>query len=111
MTHFFYVIKNKYLIIISLLSWANIGFLYVLHLNESYTTLIGIFKPFTTIPSLLCGILFPVWLLVRVIITNLINNQSSTSCVLIKKGIGFLKLPFLRLCYEAQQCLAWFDIL
>ena len=39
---FFYVIKNKYLIIISLLSWANIGFLYVLHLNETYTTLIGV---------------------------------------------------------------------
>ena len=71
---FFYVIKNKYLIIISLLSWANIGFLYVLHLNEIYTTLIGIFKPLTTIPSLLCGTLFPVWLLVRVIINKKESN-------------------------------------
>ena len=74
MTHFFYVIKNKYLIIISLLSWANIGFLYVLHLNETYTTLIGVFKPLTTMPSLLCGTLFPVWFLVRVIINKKESN-------------------------------------
>lgn len=71
---FFYVIKNKYLIIISLLSWANIGFLYVLHLNETYTTLIGVFKPLTTMPSLLCGTLFPVWLLIKVIINNKKSN-------------------------------------
>ena len=71
---FFYVIKNKYLIIISLLSWANIGFLYLLHLNETYTTLIRVFKPLTTMPSLLCGTLFPVWLLVRVIINKKESN-------------------------------------
>lgn len=71
---FFYVIKNKYLIIISLLSWANIGFLYVLHLNEIYSTLMGVFKPLTTMPSLLCGTLFPVWLLVRVIINKKESN-------------------------------------
>ena len=71
---FFYVIKNKYLIIISLLSWANIGFFYLLHTNEIYFTLIGVFNQLTTIPSLLCGILFPVWLLVRVIINNKKSN-------------------------------------
>ena len=71
---FFYVIKNKYLIIISLLSWANIGFFYLLHINEIYSTLIDVFKELTTITSLLCGTLFPVWLLVRVIINKKESN-------------------------------------
>ena len=57
MTHYYYcIMKNKYLIIISLGSWANIGFFYLLHLNEIYTTLIGVFKELTMIPSFLCGI-------------------------------------------------------
>lgn len=71
---FFYVIKNKYLIIISLLSWANIGFFYLLHTNEIYSTLIDVFKELTTITSFLCGTLFPVWLLVRVIINKKESN-------------------------------------
>ena len=42
MTHYYYYyMKNKYLIIVSLLSWANIGLIYLLHLNEIYFTLIG----------------------------------------------------------------------
>ena len=40
--------KNKYLIIVSLLSWANIGLIYLLHLNEIYFTLIGVYKELTT---------------------------------------------------------------
>ncbi len=75
MTHYYYYIKNKYLIIISLLSWANIGFFYLLHLNEIYSTLIGVFKELTTTPSLLCGILFPVWLLIKIIINKKESNK------------------------------------
>ena len=72
---FFYVIKNKYLIIISLLSWANIGFFYLLHTNEIYFTLIGVFKELTTIPSFLCGTIFPVWLLIKVIRNKKQSNK------------------------------------
>ena len=69
MAHYYYycIMKNKYLIIISLLSWANIGFFYLLHTNEIYSTLIGVFKELTTIPSFLCGTIFPVWLLIKII--------------------------------------------
>ena len=49
MTHYYYCnMKNKYLIIVSLLSWANIGLIYLLHLNEIYFTLIGVYKELTT---------------------------------------------------------------
>jgi len=52
MTHYYYYynMKNKYLIIVSLLSWANIGLIYLLHLNEIYFTLIGVYKELTTYP-------------------------------------------------------------
>ena len=77
MTHYYYYyyMKNKYLIIVSLLSWANIGLIYLLHLNEIYFTLIGVYKELTTIPSLLCGILFPVWLLIKIILNKKESNK------------------------------------
>ena len=76
MTHYYYYyMKNKYLIIVSLLSWANIGFFYLLHLNEIYSTLIGVFKELTTTPSFLCGILFPVWLLIKIILNKKESNK------------------------------------
>lgn len=59
--------KNKHLIIISIGAWLNIGLFYFLYLNELETILIGVFKELTLIPSYLCGILFPVWLLIRII--------------------------------------------
>lgn len=68
MTHYYdCIMKNKYILIVSLLSWANIGFFYLLHLNEIYTTLLGVFKELTLIPSFVCGIIFPVWLLIKMI--------------------------------------------
>ena len=70
MTHYYYyycMMKNKYILIVSLLSWANIGFFYLLHLNEIYTTLLGVFKELTLIPSFVCSIIFPVWLLIKMI--------------------------------------------
>ena len=78
MTHYYYYyydMKNKYLIIVSLLSWANIGFFYLLHLNEIYSTLIGVFKELTTIPSFLCGILFPLWLLIKIVLNKIESNK------------------------------------
>ena len=76
MTHYYYcIMKNKYLIIISLVSWANIGFFYLLHLNEIYTTLLGVFKELTMIPSFLCGIIFPVWLLIKIIFNKKESNK------------------------------------
>jgi len=60
-------VKNKHLIIISIGAWLNIGLFYFLYLNELETILTGVFKELTLIPSYLCGILFPVWLLIRVI--------------------------------------------
>ena len=62
--------KNKHLIIISIGAWLNIGLFYFLYLNELETTLTGVFKELTLIPSYLCGILFPIWLLIRIIINN-----------------------------------------
>ena len=69
MTHYYYYcnMKNKYILIVSLLSWANIGFFYLLYLYEIYTTLLGVFKELTLIPSFVCGIIFPVWLLIKMI--------------------------------------------
>ena len=78
MTHYYYYycnMKNKYLIIVSLLSWANIGLIYLLHLNEIYTTLIGVYKELTTIPSFLCGTIFPVWLLIKMILNKIESNK------------------------------------
>jgi len=60
-------VKNKHIIIISVGAWLNIGLFYFLYLNELETILTGVFKELTLIPSYLCGILFPVWLLIRVI--------------------------------------------
>jgi|TARA_B110000503_G_C6996677_1_gene349730 hypothetical protein len=62
--------KNKYLIILSLVLWLNIGLFYFLYLNEIETILIGVFRELTLIPSYLGGILFPIWLLVRIIIKH-----------------------------------------
>ena len=59
--------KNKHIIIISVGAWLNIGLFYFLYLNELETILTGVFKELTLIPSYLCGILFPVWLLIRII--------------------------------------------
>ena len=59
--------KNKHLIIISIGAWLNIGLFYFLYLNELETILTGVFKELTLIPSYLCGISFPVWLLIRII--------------------------------------------
>jgi len=59
--------NNKHIIIISVGAWLNIGLFYFLYLNELETILTGVFKELTLIPSYLCGILFPVWLLIRVI--------------------------------------------
>ena len=59
--------KNKHIIIISIGAWLNIGLFYFLYLNELETIFTGVFKELTLIPSYLCGILFPVWLLIRII--------------------------------------------
>ena len=59
--------KNKHLIIISIGAWLNIGLFYFLYLNELETILTGVFKELTLIPSYLFGILFPIWLLIRII--------------------------------------------
>jgi hypothetical protein len=75
MPHFYCNMKNKYLLIVSLLSWANIGLIYLLHLNEIYTTLIGVYKELTTIPSFLCGTIFPVWLLIKMILNKIESNK------------------------------------
>ena len=63
--------KNKHLTIISIGAWLNIGLFYFLYLNELETILTGVFKELTLIPSYLCGILFPIWLLIRVIKKNI----------------------------------------
>ena len=62
--------KNKYLIILSLVLWLNIGLFYFLYLNEIETILIGVFRELTLIPSYLGGILFPILLFVRIIIKH-----------------------------------------
>ena len=62
--------KNKYLIILSLVLWLNIGLFYFLYLNEIETILIEFFRELTLIPSYLGGILCPILLFVRIIIKH-----------------------------------------
>jgi uncharacterized protein (DUF486 family) len=57
--------KNRYLIIVTLGSWGNIGLFYYLYANGMETILVGVLKELTLIPSYLCGIVFPVWFLIR----------------------------------------------
>ena len=65
--------KNKYLIFISIASWCNIGVFYYLYLNRIETILIGVFRELTIIPSYLCAIIFPVWVLIKVLIKRTNN--------------------------------------
>ena len=60
--------KNKYLLLISILAWANIGLFNILYQFEVEHVLVGVFWELTSIPSFLIGIIFPIWLLVRIII-------------------------------------------
>ena len=60
--------KKKYLLLISILAWANIGLFYILYQFEVNHVLVGVYKELTLIPSFLAGIIFPVWLTVRIII-------------------------------------------
>ena len=60
--------KNKYLLLISILAWTNIGLFNILYQFEVEHVLVGVFWELTSIPSFLIGIIFPIWLLVRIII-------------------------------------------
>jgi len=62
--------KNKYLLLISILAWANIGLFYFLYQFEVEHVLVGVFWELTSIPSFLIGIIFPIWLAVKMIITK-----------------------------------------
>ena len=46
--------------------WIILFFIF----NEIETILIGVFRELTLVPSYLGGILFPIWLLVRIIINH-----------------------------------------
>jgi len=61
-------LKTKNILLISILAWANIGLYYILYKFEVNHVLVGVFKELTLIPSFLLGIIFPIWLLVRIII-------------------------------------------
>ena len=62
--------KNKYLLIISILAWTNIGLFNILYQFEVEHVLVDVFWELTSIPSFLIGIIFPIWLAVRMIITK-----------------------------------------
>jgi len=62
--------KKKHLQLISILAWANIGLFYILYQFEVEHVLVGVFKELTLIPSFLAGIIFPIWLVVKMIITK-----------------------------------------
>ena len=59
--------KNKYLLLISILAWTNIGLFNILYQFEVEHVLVGVFWELTSIPSFLIGIIFPIWLLARII--------------------------------------------
>ena len=63
--------KIKNLILISVLAWANIGLYYILYKFEINHVLLGVFKELTLIPSFLIGIIFPIWLVVKLIIKKI----------------------------------------
>tara|TARA_B100000768_G_scaffold42846_1_gene41688 strand:- start:769 stop:930 length:162 start_codon:yes stop_codon:yes gene_type:complete len=52
--------KNKYLLLISILAWANIGLFYILYQFEVDHVLVGVFGELTLIPSFLVAVIFPV---------------------------------------------------
>jgi len=62
--------KKKHLQLISILAWANIGLFYILYQFKVEHVLIGVFWELTSIPSFLIGIIFPIWLVVKMIITK-----------------------------------------
>jgi len=63
-------LKTKNILLISILAWANIGLYYILYKFEVNHVLVGVFKELTLIPSFLLGIIFPIWLAVRMIFTK-----------------------------------------
>jgi len=64
-------LKTKNLLLISILAWANIGLYYILYKFEVNHVLVGVLKELTLIPSFLIGIIFPIWLVVRIIIKKI----------------------------------------
>lgn len=46
--------KNKYLIIISLVAWADYALFYLLSLYQIETVLIGVFRELMILPPVLC---------------------------------------------------------
>ncbi|MDA9357002.1 hypothetical protein N8376_00540 [Flavobacteriaceae bacterium] len=60
--------KNKHLLLVSILAWSNIGLFYILYKLEINHVLVGVFKELTLFPSFLIGIIFSAWLVVRIII-------------------------------------------
>ena len=74
--------KTKNILLISILAWANIGLYYILYKFEVNHVLVGVFKELTLIPSFLAGIIFPIWLTVKIIIKK---NKV--------KELAFNKLP------------------
>ena len=74
--------KNKYLLLISILAWTNIGLFNILYQFEVEHVLVGVFWELTSIPSFLVAIIFPIWLTVKIIIKK---NKV--------KELAFNKLP------------------
>jgi len=66
--------KNKYLIIISLVAWADYALFYLLSLYQIETVLIGVFRELMILPSLICGVVCPIWLIVKIILKMIKPN-------------------------------------
>ena len=66
--------KNKYLIIISLVAWADYALFYLLSFYQIETVLIGVFRELMILPSLICGVVGPIWLIVKIILKMIKPN-------------------------------------
>ena len=59
--------KKKQLIILTLLCWGIIGVFYGLYQLKIETVLIGVFRELSLIPAFLGGVIFPLWLLIKIV--------------------------------------------
>ena len=57
----------KKLLIFSILTWINIGFLYAMYVLKVDNVLLGVYWELTMIPSFLMGVIFPIILIIKFI--------------------------------------------
>lgn len=56
--------RRKTLVLITVLSWLNVGMFYMFYQFQFETVLVGVFREITLLPAVALGVLCPVLLLI-----------------------------------------------